>query len=329
MPLKLDPEVATLLQQRTIGLQTPNPPPIGDYKARRELHEAALAQNDTQTPAGVTMRDFHVTASDNHSILCRWYTKDQTHSGSSKVKKSAAVLYLHGGGYILGNVSLFDKVCGEYVLHTGIPFLSVEYRLAPEFPYPIPVTDAHTAFLWLHQHAEEMDIHPDRIAVMGDSAGGGLAAALTHYNIQQRGPRIAKQILIYPMLDDRNIEDESLIAPFTTWNKADNETGWTCLLGSRCGMPDLEASAAPARMVDATGLPDLYLDVGDLDLFLAEDMEYATRIGRVGTSVELHIYPGCPHGWEHLAPNANVTKSALCNRWRAIQNIPGVRAIKL
>lgn len=253
-------------------------------------------------------------------MLCRWYTK----TDSPLVDKSAVVLYLHGGGYILGNVPLFDGVCGDYVLHTGVPFFSAEYRLAPEFPYPVPLKDAYEAFLWLHSHAIGLGIDTDRIAVMGDSAGGGLAAALTHYILEKQGPRLAKQILIYPMLDDRNTIMDKRIAPFATWNGHDNETGWDCLLGPLRGTPGVPPSAAPARMTDPRGLPDLFMDVAELDHFRCEDIAYAAMFAKANMSVEIHVRPGCPHGWELIAPKAKITSRAMEDRWHAIQTIGNI-----
>jgi len=273
-------------------------------------------------PEDVTTKDFYATASDGHSILLRLYTK----KGSASSSKTPAVLYAHGGGFIAGSVPLYDPIVGGYVSKTGVPFVSVEYRLAPEHKYPIPVSDAYAGLVWLHDHVSELHIDASRIAVMGDSGGGGMVAALAHWAMQKRGPGIAKQILIYPMLDDRNVTHDPQIGSFAIWSSVDNETGWNAMLGSKRGTASVPPCAAPARMRDAIGLPTTYIETGELDIFRNEDIEYAAKFGKAGISVELHVHPGCPHGFEVFAPNSKVARRAMKDRYRAIQSIHPLEA---
>lgn len=204
-----------------------------------------------------------------------------------------------------------------YVAATGLSFLSVDYRLAPEVQAPIPVTDSYAGLQWLVSHAAELNVDPARIALMGDSAGGGIAASLAHYAKQQGGPELSAQVLIYPMLDNRNTVLDPQLAPFATWSTDDNKTGWGALLGpSAAASSSVPAIHSPARATvqECEGLPRAYIDVGELDIFRDEDLEYARTLGRAGVSVEFHLYPGAPHAFEAFAADASVSKAAVGNR---------------
>lgn len=286
MSFALDPQVSAVLaaMAETSG-PTPAPAPVGDVDNRRAALNAA---------GDVHITDHQVTTGDGTAIRARWY------SSPTSVSR-AVVLYLHGGGMILGSVPIFDGPVSRYVASTGVPMLSVDYRLAPEHPHPTPVQDAYTGLLWLAAHADELGVDADRIAVMGDSAGGGIAAATAILSRDRVGPAIAHQILLYPMLDDRTTTPDPYIAPFAAWSYDDNITGWTALLGDRAGGPDVEAFAAPARLSDATGLPPAYIEVGQLDIFRDEDIRYALTLSQAGVPVELHVHPGVPHEYDAIA----------------------------
>ena len=220
-----------------------------------------------------------------------------------------------------GSVKMFEAFVGIYVSQSGVPVLSVEYRLPPEHPAPAPVEDTYAGLIWLHEHAAELGVDSKRIAIMGDSGGGGITAGLAHLAKEKGGPGIAKQILIYPMLDDRNVEPDDHLTPFLIWTPMDNETGWGVMLGERRGKEGVPPKYAPARMTDATGLPPMYIETGELDLFRDEIYEYARKFGKAGVSVEMHVYPGCPHAFEYFAPNSKVAKQAFENRAKAMQTI--------
>lgn len=206
---------------------------------------------------------------------------------------------------------------------TGVPFLFIDYRLAPEVKAPVQVTDAYAGLKWLHNHAPELGVDPNRIAIMGDSAGGGITASLAHYIKLKGSPRVVRQILIYPMLDDRNIHPDPAIAPFATWSTDDNITGWTALLGDRRGADDVSVLEAAGRMTpaEARGLPPAYIDVGELDLFRDEDLEYARNLGRGGVSCELHLVPSVPHAYESFAPESDVARFIMDKREQVIKAI--------
>ncbi|KAF5608157.1 lipase esterase, partial [Fusarium tjaetaba] len=190
---------------------------------------------------------------------------------------SPAVIYAHGGGMILGGVATFDKVVAAYVAGTGVPFLAVDYRLAPEHPHPNPVNDVYAAVNWLVAHSKELGVDNSRIGIMGDSAGGGLAVAATLLARQEDRPRLAKLILLSPMLDDRTVSADEHLTPFLSWNTTDNETGWQALLHSSGGREMMTETSTPGRMVNAASMPPLYIEVGELDLFRNESIELATK----------------------------------------------------
>jgi acetyl esterase/lipase len=312
MSLNLDPEIAEALAPMAGAA----PPAVGDVAARRGLWEPIIGASGTAQPipADVTMTDHHVPTDDGARITARWYAKDGATPGP-------AVLFFHGGGYIFGHIDLFDGPVSRYVSASGVPMLSVEYRRAPEHPYPTPQEDAYAALRWLHDHAAELGVDPDRIGVMGDSAGGGLAAALTILTRERGGPRIARQILIMPMLDDRTGPPDPHIAPYLLWSYDDSLTAWPALLGGAAGGPDVPATAAPARIEDATGLPPAYIEVGQLDLFRDEDIAYATKLSLAGVPVEFHLHPGAPHEFDSIAFTSDVARRAVADRVRVLKSI--------
>jgi acetyl esterase/lipase len=203
-----------------------------------------------------------------------------------------------------------------YVAETGVPMLVVDYRVAPEHPDLRPVGDCYAAVRRLADNAATLDISPDRITVMGDSAGGGLAAGVTLLARDRGGPAIAQQIRIYPMPDDRTTAPDPALVPFLTWTY-DNVTGWGALLGA--GPQHASPYAVPARAQDLTNLPPTFIDVGDLDIFRDEDIAYAQRLIEAGVSTELHLYPGRPHAFEVLAPDAAVSRLAIAARVRRLR----------
>ena len=222
-----------------------------------------------------------------------------------------ALLWLHGGGYIMGSADAEDLMVKRIVLDVGCAAVSVDYRLAPETPYPGPVEDCYAALKWLSTHADELGIDPDRIAVGGSSAGGGLAAALALLTRDRGEASLVFQLLLAPMLDDRTctLAKPHLYTGEFIWTPEANRFGWTSLLGQEPGGPDVLPYAAAARAEYLEGLPATFINVGALDLFLEEDLEYARRLMRAGVPTELHVYPGAYHGFRMVA-DAQVTQAA-------------------
>ncbi|MFE2709387.1 alpha/beta hydrolase [Streptomyces mirabilis] len=309
MSLGFDPEFAQVFAPMAEAMAHATPPAVGDVPARRTMWEPIIgaASAAQPIPTDVTTAEHHATADDGTQITMRWYAKTGAAAGP-------AVLFFHGGGYIFGHIDLFDGPVSRYVSASGVPMLSVEYRRAPEHPFPTPVEDAYAALRWLHEHAGELGVDRGRIAVMGDSAGGGLAAALSILTRERGGPAIARQILLMPMLDDRTTTPDPHIEPYLLWSYDDSRTAWAALLGDAAGRPDVPATAAPARLEDATGLPPAYIEVGQLDAFRDEDLAYATKLSRAGVPVEFHLHPGVPHEFDSIAFTTDIARRATADR---------------
>ena len=316
MSLHLDPEVAEALEPMEARAADQTPPPVGDVLTRRTSQEELVKHAEDAVPmAGdVVITDYQVTTPDGPQILARWYAKQGSSPGS-------AVLYTHGGGMIAGNAGQLDKTLAQYVSASGVPMLSVDYRLAPEHHHPTQVNDTYAALRWLDEHAAEMGVNRNRIAVMGQSAGGNLAAAVAIMARDQSGPGICRQILLYPMLDDRPKMVDPSISRHLTWKYDDNTTAWDAFLGGAAGGPDVPPTAAPARIAEPAELPPAYMEVGQLDIFRDEDMTYALRLVRSGVEVEFHLRPGVPHMWDILAPGTDVTRRAFNDRVRILKSL--------
>ncbi|MCU1467366.1 MAG: lipase [Actinomycetia bacterium] len=217
------------------------------------------------------------------------------------------VYSIHGGGYIMGSYGMddgrFDKWCQKHRC-VGV---SVEYRLAPETPYPGPLDDCYLGLQWVYRHSAELGIDPNHIGVAGASAGGGLAAALALLARDRGEIPLRFQLLDCPMLDDRQITPSSRLDELLIFNRESNTFGWRSYLGDLYGSPDVPAYAAPARATDLSRLPAAYVCVGAVDGFRDEDIEYAMRLNQAGVPTELHVYPGAPHG-VMLFPDTAVAK---------------------
>jgi acetyl esterase/lipase len=236
----------------------------------------------------------------------------------------STLLWIHGGGYIMGSPEQEDLLVKDMVSAIGCVAVSVDYRLAPETRHPGPVEDCYAALKWLHTHASELGVDPTRIAIAGSSAGGGLAAALGLLARDRGEIPVAFQLLIAPMLDDRTCtlaEPHPYTGEFI-WTREANRFGWTSLLGQGPGGPDISPYAAAARAEQLEGLPPTFINVGALDLFLEEDMEYARRLTRAGVPTEFHIYPGAYHGFRMVA-DAQVTQIAARDQLAALKRAIG------
>lgn len=223
-----------------------------------------------------------------------------------------AILYIHGGGFVLGSAGMADGANRSLAAELGCTIVSVDYRLAPETPHPGPVEDCHAALAWMYGNAADLGIDPRRIAVSGRSAGGGLAAALALLARDRGELGVAFLHLMSPMLDDRTCErdDPHPFAGQFLWTPMHNRFGWSALLGGEPGRAEVSPYAAPARATDLAGLPPTCISVGALDLFVEENMEFARRLTRAGVPVELHVYPGAFHGFDAV-PTAQVALAAV------------------
>jgi len=319
MTLQIDPQVLAELAPVMAAAAGREPPPVGDVATRRANARELFGRLDIarSAPDGVEVQGFTVDADDGAALTLSWYQPAGVDPSGS------AVLYLHGGGMIYGMGelgALYDGLARRYVAESQVPLLLVDYRTAPEFPHPVPLQDCFAALVWLADHADELGVDPARVAVMGDSAGGGLAAAVCLMARDRGGPAVALQVLVYPMLDDRTTVPDPELVPFVTWTYDDNATGWGALLGDSAGGDGVSAYAAPARATDLSLLPPTYIDVGDLDIFRDENVVYARRLAATGIATELHVHPGCPHAFEGLAPNAAVSRRVITERVRRLRS---------
>ncbi|PZR33354.1 MAG: alpha/beta hydrolase [Caulobacter segnis] len=229
-----------------------------------------------------------------------------------------AILHIHGGGFISGKARNLTAFCQHLASEFDCVVVNVDYRLAPETPYPGPVEDNYEALAWLHREAPRLGVDPDRIVVMGESAGGGHAAILTLLARDRAEVPLRAQILLYPMLDDRTGATRMPPPHVGTigWNAAANRFGWESFLGGPAGGARAPAGASPARVADLSRLPPTFIGVGDIDLFVEENFDFARRLVLAGVPTELVVVPGAFHAFDFVAPEARVSRD-FTRAWKA------------
>ncbi|MDQ0790811.1 alpha/beta hydrolase [Streptomyces sp. B3I8] len=219
--------------------------------------------------------------------------------------------YLHGGGMVMGHARQHLDYVLRWAEELRAAVVSVEYRLAPEHPYPAALDDAAAGMAWVAAHAQEAAVDPERVLLVGFSGGGAVAAGLALRLRDENQYRPVGQMLVCPMLDDRNDTLSAFqLAGSGGWNRATNEAAWRHVLGPRRGAPDVPVYAAPARAEDLSGLPPTYLEAGSAETFRDEVVAYASRIWAAGGNAELHVFPGGFHGFDFLAPEALLSRDA-------------------
>ncbi|KAL1887137.1 hypothetical protein Sste5346_010426 [Sporothrix stenoceras] len=321
-------------------------PPVHDVASRRQNADKMYSLLFPPAPPAVPVstQRYEITSFDGATIgvLAFWPQTTQT---TTRTTRLPAIVYAHGGGMISLDATTVQNQTARLAADSGVPFFSVDYRLAPESPHPAPTEDMYHALVWLQTAAkggqvfdigtDTVTIDPTRIAVAGESAGGGIAAGVALMARDRHlDPPLAKQILWYPMLDHRTVQPSQVDARLLshlTWSLADNVTGWSALL--RRDVSDVLSStaadidsipgllyASPARAASLHGLPPTYLDVGFLDLFHDEIVAYGHRFAKENSAqpLELHIFPGLPHGFDGLARDKGAVKRALDVRMGAI-----------
>ncbi len=220
-----------------------------------------------------------------------------------------ALLWLHGGGFIIGSPEQDELSSAFYARELGIVVVAVRYRLAPKHPYPTPLEDCYSALKWLHGNASSLGVDPARIAIGGPSAGGGLTAGLALLAHDRKEVPLVFQLLIYPMLDDRTVtRTDHDTSHARVWTTGSNRYGWRSYLKQEPGAALAPEYAAPARRGDLSGLPPAWVGVGTFDLFHDEDLEYARRLKAAGVPCEVTIVPGAFHGFDALKPSAPVAR---------------------
>ncbi|MFC8796574.1 alpha/beta hydrolase [Promicromonospora sp. NPDC057138] len=241
-------------------------------------------------------------------------------ASASARPRTPALLWIHGGGMVLGDAAQDSAFCRRMADELGIVVVSAEYRLAPEHPFPTPLEDCYTALQWL---AGQSDVDPARIAIGGESAGGGLAAALTLLAKERGEIRPVLQLLSYPMLDDRTVTRTDVDPRrLRIWSAKSNRFGWRGYLGTAASGGasdgDVPPLAAPARYEDLTGLPPVWIGVGTNDLFHDEDVAYARRLQQAGVATTLHEVPGAYHNFDSIEAGAAISQAFLAARTAAL-----------
>jgi acetyl esterase/lipase len=264
---------------------------------RRRQAELTALRAEPATPDDVEVRDLSIGC-----VLLRVYRPRAT------PLPAPCVYYIHGGGMVTGSVAGDHAKTVRLAQTTGCVVIAVEYRLAPENPYPAAVDDCYAGLVGIVDRHRELGIAPDRIALYGTSAGGCLAAAVALLARDRGGPAIAHQMLVSPMLDDLSSTHSAMVnTGFGAWSREANIQSWQAWLGQDFGTDRVSPYAAPARARDLGGLPPTYIDVGDLDLLRDEAVDFARMLAWAGVPVELHVYPGGIHGGESLAPDADLS----------------------
>ncbi len=317
-PPPFDPELAAALD--VIGAHLPSSVTADMIQPMREGALTAVAGEPDLTRGGtftVTRRAVPGPAGDPDVELLILTPHDADHP-------LPGIYHIHGGGMIVGDSTTGVDVLQDWATEVPSVIVSVEYRLAPEHPHPAPVEDCYAGLEWTAKHAAELGIDPSRLIVAGASAGGGLTAAVALLARDRGGPALAGQLLLCPMLDDRNDTPSTLqMAGRGVWDRTANDTGWTALLGPARGGPDVSPYAAPARATDLSGLPPAFIDVGSAETFRDEDVAYATRIWQAGGQAELHVWPGGFHGFDLLVPQAAISREARAARLRWLRRLLG------
>jgi acetyl esterase/lipase len=231
-----------------------------------------------------------------------------------------ALFWMHGGGFIGGTPEQDERTSILFAKELGITVVNTRYRLAPNHPAPAAVEDAYAGLLWVYANAKARGVDPERIAIGGDSAGGGLAAALALYAHDRGEVTPVFQLLVYPMLDDRTVVRTDLDSRNArVWMPGSNRYAWGAYLGVPPGSPDVSPYAAPARRVDLGGLPPAWIGVGSLDLFHDEDLAYAARLNAAGVPCETLVVPGAFHGFDLLFYKKDVSKAFWREQARALK----------
>lgn len=307
---RVDPECRPALeafQQNTRGM---NELPLPERRAMISALEAQVAAA-TPVPDQVETEDLTIPGPAGAPDIAVRVYRPVDRSG-----ERPGIYFIHGGGMVVGNLESGHAQCLRLCSEFGAVVVNVDYRLAPEDPHPAPADDCYAGLAWMADHAQELGLDKDRIAIYGPSAGGGLALATALRARDLGTPTVAFVMAIYPMLDPRNVTPSSReITDLGIYDRADNERSWEWYLNG--AEPD--AYASPLLAEDLTGFPPTYIDVGTEDVFRDEDIAFAGQLLASGVPVELHVHPGAFHGSEILAPEAAVSRRQLARRAQAMR----------
>ncbi|MDB5082010.1 MAG: hypothetical protein JWP00_3934 [Chloroflexi bacterium] len=300
---RVDPELLPILATLTEFNEFP-----ADLPAARRAQTAAMAaMSQVHAAHDVRVEERNLSGPEGtHEFMVRIYWPEPQPAAALP-----ALIWAHGGGFVVGHPTEHDNIALNFVRQADCVVISVDYRLAPENPFPAGIEDCYTALQWVAANASELGIDADRIAIGGYSAGGALAAGLALLARDRSGPKLVFQMPLCACLDDRNITPSSYeITDGRVWSRAVSESAWNLYL------PGVDRSttspyAAPARAADLAGLPPAYFGIGELDLMRDENIDYASRLLQAGVGVELHIFPGAFHGFELYSPDSLLGQRAL------------------
>lgn len=313
---RIDPEIAGPFKaQQSMG---GGPLDLHDIQAARAAADRMMSAMKERQPEikGVNAIDNLVPGpADAPDVAVRIYRPEKHHG------LLPALLWIHGGGYMFGSIEHEDMLAKQLAIAADCVVMSVEYRLAPECPFPGPVEDCYAALKWLAAHTKELEVDPARIAIGGASAGGGLAAGLALLARDHKEVNVIFQLLIYPMLDDCNTAPAGANLPDTLlWRREDNFIGWQSYLGCKPGGKGVSPYASAFRAADLTGLPPAYITVGEIDLFRNESVLYAQRLIEACVPTDLHVYAGAFHAFDGIAPEASVSRRFTADYQQALKH---------
>jgi triacylglycerol lipase len=293
----LDPEFAEIFASLVINLADLN------HETLAQVRSQSAALPPLELSDRVKRTDFTVPHQDGAPDVTV-----RVHYPLGLQEPLPCVLSIHGGGFVFGSYNMDDLRHDLWCPELGYVGVAVEYRLAPETPYPGPLEDCYAGLRWTYGHAGELGIDPSRIGLFGTSAGAGLAAGLALLARDRGEMQLAFQCLVYPMLDDRQVTASSQWDDVPIWTPANNTFGWRSYLGDLYGTDSVPAYAAPSRADDLAGLPQSFVCVGTVDGFCDESIDYSRRLIHADVPTELHVYPGAPHGFDSLGPQAAVAR---------------------
>lgn len=310
----VDPELAMLLDSPGLEISAETLPMARQYVTDMLQIPSKVSSSET-----VAVREVRLPGPEGAPDV-----RVLLYSPAAGANNSPAILQIHGGAYILGKPEQNDRQNRRLVETLGCVVAAVDYRLAPEVSGTASVEDCYVALRWIQDHARTLSVNPARIALLGDSAGGGLAAALALLARDRGEIALAYQMLIYPMLDHRTAStvDPAPHMGAHGWSRQGNRFAWGALLGHEPGIGGVSPYISPAEAKDLAGLPPTYICVGALDLFADEDLAYAQRLLAAGVPTELHVYPGAIHGFD-LVEDAAVSRQFEHDRLAALKRALG------